>query len=143
MRPPTPGEDARVGLAGPVWGLGAAIAAYAGYLVTGNALWAAVAHAGAWINLFNLLPVWQLDGGRAFAALTAPQRWLAALILGVLWVGSHEGLLVLLLLAAIGQAWFDRTAPQQPDHGALAIFAGLALALTYLSATSALPSIPI
>jgi Zn-dependent protease len=29
---------------------------------------------GGWINLSNLLPVWQLDGGRAFNALSRQQR---------------------------------------------------------------------
>src|SRR2546430_11600704 len=59
-------EDARVGLAGPIWGAGAAIAAYGVYLATGAGIWGAIAHVGAYINLFNLLPVWQLDGGRGF-----------------------------------------------------------------------------
>src|SRR5262245_12629675 len=59
--PATPQEDARVGLAGPLWGLGAALAAYVVFLATGWSSWAAIARVGAWINLFNLLPVWQLD----------------------------------------------------------------------------------
>src|SRR5881296_4352047 len=56
--PASPREDARVGLAGPLWGLGAAAAAYAAYLGTGGGIWAAIAHFGAWVNLFNLVPVW-------------------------------------------------------------------------------------
>jgi len=32
---------------------------------------ARIAHFGAWVNLFNLVPVWQLDGARGFRALTA------------------------------------------------------------------------
>ena len=35
---------------------------------------AAIAHTGAWINLFNLLPVWQLDGNRGFAPLARDGR---------------------------------------------------------------------
>src|SRR5256885_5819705 len=57
-------EDARVGLAGPLWGLGAALAAYAVYRATGVGVWGAIAHMGALVNLFNLVPVWQLDGAR-------------------------------------------------------------------------------
>src|SRR2546422_5007806 len=53
--PASPREDARVGLAGPLWGLGATAAAYAAYLGTGGGIWAAIAHFGAWVNLFNLV----------------------------------------------------------------------------------------
>lgn len=53
-----------MGLAGPLWGLAAAIAAALAYLATDAPIWAAIARFGAWINLFNLLPVWQLDGSR-------------------------------------------------------------------------------
>ena len=61
-----PRQDARVGLAGPIWGLGAAIVCAIVPVVTGQPIWAALARFGAWINLFNLMPIWQLDGGRAF-----------------------------------------------------------------------------
>src|SRR5437016_2211797 len=79
--PASPREDARVGLAGPLWGLGAAAAAYAAYIGTGGGIWAAIAHFGAWVNLFNLVPVWQLDGGRGFRALTRRQRGDAAAVI--------------------------------------------------------------
>ena len=66
---------------------------------------AAVARWGAWINLFNLLPVWQLDGGRAFHALSRPQRILAAAALGAAWFFTREGLLVILALTAAFRAF--------------------------------------
>jgi Zn-dependent protease len=66
--------EARVGLAGPVLGtLGAALVAVAGW-VTGSAFLLALAYVGFLINLFNLLPVVPLDGGRAMAAM-APWMW--------------------------------------------------------------------
>jgi Zn-dependent protease len=100
-----PGEDARVGLAGPIWGLAAAVAAWLGFLASGWPLLAAIARIGAWLNLFNLLPIWQLDGGRAFNALSRPQRLLAAAALAALWVWTREGLLVLLALVAVGRGF--------------------------------------
>lgn len=105
QRPANPVEDARIGLAGPFWGLGAAVVAYGAFLAAGWPILAAIAKVGAWINLFNLLPVWQLDGGRAFNALSRPQRWIAAAGLALAWVASHEGLLVLLALVAAFRAW--------------------------------------
>ena len=65
-----PKQDARVGLAGPIWGLGAALVCLAAFVVTRQPIWAALAQFGAFINLFNLLPIWNLDGGRAFRSLT-------------------------------------------------------------------------
>jgi len=43
--------------------------AYVIYRVTAVGVWGAIAHSGALVNLFNLVPVWQLDGARGFRAL--------------------------------------------------------------------------
>ncbi len=111
-------EDARVGLAGPLWGLGAALAAYAVYRATGVGVWGAIAHIGALVNLFNLVPVWQLDGARGFRALTRQQRWIAVAVIALMWLVTSEGLLVLLGIAAVAAAGFGRAA-EEPDHTAL------------------------
>ncbi|HLY66248.1 MAG TPA: site-2 protease family protein, partial [Chloroflexota bacterium] len=131
QHPANPREDARIGLAGPLWGCGAAAVAYLVFVLGGGPLWAAVARFAAWVNLFNLLPVWQLDGGRAFRALSRQQRLLAAAALAGLWALSREGLLLLLLLGAAAQA-FRRDAPEQPDRVALAEYVLLAAVLTLL-----------
>jgi Zn-dependent protease len=131
QHPATVGEDARVGLAGPMWGLGAAIAAYGVYLATGSAIWAAIAHFGAWVNLFNLLPFWQLDGGRGFRALTRRERWMATGALVVIWLATAEPLLVLLAVAAAANAF--AASPDEPDGAALGMYVGLALTLAALT----------
>lgn len=131
QHPATVNEDARVGLAGPIWGLGAALAAYVVFLTTHVPIWGAIARFGAWINLFNLLPFWQLDGGRGFRALTRRQRWLAVGALGAIWLATSEPLLVLLALAGAANAFGE--APEEPDNGALGTYVALALALALLS----------
>src|SRR5512133_3951693 len=65
--------DARVGLAGPLVGLAVAALCYALAAATGSSLLLAVAHAGAILNLFNLVPLWSLDGSRGFSPLTRGQ----------------------------------------------------------------------
>ena len=125
-------EDARVGLAGPLWGLGAALAAYAVYRATGVGVWGAIAHMGALVNLFNLVPVWQLDGARGFRALTRPQRWIAVAVIAVLWSVTSEGLLVLLALAAAATAAFGRAA-EEPDRTALLQYAFLVSVLSLMT----------
>jgi Zn-dependent protease len=66
--------EARVGLAGPVLGtLGAGICLAIGE-ATGSDFFFALAYIGFFLNLFNLLPIVPLDGGRAMAAM-APWTW--------------------------------------------------------------------
>jgi Zn-dependent protease len=66
--------EARVGLAGPVLGTIGTLVPLAIWLATGEEFWQALAYIGFFINLFNLLPVLPLDGGRAMAALS-PWVW--------------------------------------------------------------------
>jgi Zn-dependent protease len=70
--------EARVGLAGPILGSVGAGAC----LVIGDAansdFFRALAYIGFFLNLFNLLPVVPLDGGRAMAAM-APWMWFVGL----------------------------------------------------------------
>ncbi|MBI5361827.1 MAG: site-2 protease family protein [Planctomycetes bacterium] len=117
-------EDARVGIAGPWWGLGAALVAYGLFLATGAPIYAGIARAGAWLNLFNLVPIWQLDGGRAFASLTRKQRTLAAAGIGLAWLATGETLFVLLLGGAVYQC-FRAAQTAEPDRRGLAYYLGV------------------
>jgi Zn-dependent protease len=91
--------EARVGLAGPILGTLGAAALVPVWLITGNDFWAALAFTGFFLNLFNLLPVVPLDGGRAMAAM-APWMWFvgfgAMLVLLLLW--PNPILLIIVLL---------------------------------------------
>ena len=129
--PVTPRENARIGLAGPVWGLGAAVAAAICAQVGGGPMFRAIAHTGAWINILNLAPVWQLDGSRGFASLTRLHRWIATAALGVAWILTRDGAVLLVLLVAIGRTVLDRADPPQ-DRGALALFVFVTLALAVM-----------
>ena len=104
QQPATPREDARVGLAGPLWGAGAALAFLAIGRLGHHPGALAIARVGARINLFNLVPVWQLDGGRAFNALSRRQRAWSAALLGLLALARIDGMLVLLALGAVFRA---------------------------------------
>ena len=66
--------EARVGLAGPVLGSAASLLPLAIHALGGSDLFLALAYVGFLLNLFNLLPVLPLDGGRAMAALS-PTLW--------------------------------------------------------------------
>lgn len=121
------GQDARVGLAGPLWGAVAALCCFGVAAATGAPVLGAVGRSGAWLNIFNLLPLWQLDGGRAFKPLSGDQRMLLLFGLALLYLLSGEGLLLLLGGGALLQVL--RPAPAQGDREALIFYAVLVLAL--------------
>jgi Zn-dependent protease len=131
--PATPGQDARVGLAGPVWGAGAAIAFLAMGLAARWPLFVAIGRVGAWINLFNLIPIWQLDGGRAFNALSRRQRGWAAAALWLAALASRDGMTFLVAIGATARAFSSR-APERGDAPIVALYLGLAVGLTALIA---------
>ncbi|MCH8084741.1 MAG: hypothetical protein IH885_10940 [Myxococcales bacterium] len=130
--PQTAREDARIGLAGPIWGLGASVATLALYYATQLPIIAAIATVGAWINLFNLLPVWQLDGARGFRSLSRSQRWTALAVIAATWLLTQEGLLALLGIGAAFQC-FAKDAPENGDPRGLVSYAGLVISLALLS----------
>lgn len=66
--------EARVGLAGPLLGTIGSAACFLVWHVTHDDFWRALAYIGFLLNLFNLVPVVPLDGGRAMAAMS-PWLW--------------------------------------------------------------------
>ena len=97
--------EARVGLAGPVLGtLGAAAVGVAAW-ATGSDLLMALAFTGFFLNLFNLLPVVPLDGGRAMAAL-APWMWIVGFagLVGLAFVFPNPVMLLIILFGGM-ETW--------------------------------------
>ena len=67
--------EAQVGIGGPLLGsLGAGVCGLI-YLGTGNPLFLALANVGFMLNLFNLVPIGPLDGGRIVTAIS-PWLWI-------------------------------------------------------------------
>src|SRR5438874_3760233 len=97
--------EARVGLAGPILGSIASLVPLAIWLATGSDFWRALAYVGFFINLFNLLPVLPLDGGRAMAALS-PTIWLVGLAgLLALAIAFPNPIIFLILLFGGFESW--------------------------------------
>ena len=91
------GAEARVGLAGPVLGSIATLLPLGIYLATGEDFWQALAFVGFFLNLFNLLPVLPLDGGRAMAALS-PRLWIVGFVLLIAMTFLFPNPIMLLIL---------------------------------------------
>lgn len=137
--------EARVGLAGPILGsLAAAAVAIVG-TVTGSTFLLALAYVGFLLNLFNLLPVVPLDGGRAMAAM-APWMWFLGFgaLVALVFVYPNPILFIIILFGgmetwrrwqqrktrSLEQAAYYRVAPR---HRMLvgAVYIGLIAALAF------------
>lgn len=127
---------AAVSLAGPLAGLLAAVACSAIWWQTQDPIWAALARAGAWLNLLNLIPVWVLDGGQAARALGKLER--AALLTAslALWLVLGENLYFLLAVGAGYQVFFAGDLPARSSWTTtvyfVAVMAGLGVILKML-----------
>jgi Zn-dependent protease len=130
-----PIANARIGLAGPVWGLGAAVAAMGIHAITAAPIWKAIAELTAFLNLFNLIPIWQLDGSRGFEALSASERWAVFAIVVLALSLTNVGVLWVVAAAALYRALATPAGPGHPQT--LATFAALVVVLSWLARTVA------
>ena len=98
--------EAQVGIGGPMLGtVGAAICELI-HLGTDNPLFGALAYTGFFLNLFNLMPVGFLDGGRIVTALS-PWLWIIGfVILGVMTFMHPNFLLILILVFSAPRIFF-------------------------------------
>lgn len=100
-------EEAVVGAGGPVLGTLATLACLVLYQLRGNPLYLGLAYIGAFMHLFNLIPVAPLDGGRMVAPLS---RWVWYPTLPLaLFAGLYFGNFLLLLVVWFGLAELRRT----------------------------------
>ncbi|MBW3653115.1 MAG: site-2 protease family protein [Actinobacteria bacterium] len=111
--------EARVGLAGPILGVLGCLALLPIMVATGEPFWNALIFTGLFLNLFNLLPVVPLDGGRAMAALS-PWMWFVGLFaMLVLTFTFPNPILILILLLAGFETYRRWKARKAGDDAAL------------------------
>jgi Zn-dependent protease len=94
--------DAYIALAGPLTGLVLAGICYAVGDATGDRFWLACANIGAFLNLFNMIPVLPFDGGRVIGAIWPPLWIVGALLFVVAAAWLHVPVIFVLLIALLG-----------------------------------------
>lgn len=118
-------QQAYVALNGPLWGSLIALVPAALWWWTGDAMWATIAAWWALINLFNMLPISPLDGGRvmqAFACSYSSGLGLALSALGLvaaIALATALGFSLIWLVAALGA--MELAAEAQARHGIRAL----------------------
>lgn len=97
--------EAFVGIAGPMLGSTAAFVCYLIAIESGSHLMLALAYAGFMLNLFNLIPVSPLDGGRIVSVIS-PRIWFLGFpLLVALFIWRPSPLLILIAVFALPQLW--------------------------------------
>ena len=133
--------EARVGLAGPVLGSIGCLIPLAIYGITGDELFKALAFVGFFLNLFNLLPVLPLDGGRAMAALT-PWMWLVGYALLIAVAIAFPNPIILLILVFGGlelwRRWRERNSEEGRRYYSVSPSVRWGVALVYVALAVAL-----
>jgi Zn-dependent protease len=131
--------EAYIAFAGPLMGTVGAVAFYLWGRWSDNTLLLAISYAGLFLNLFNLLPVSPLDGGR-ITAILSPRVWLlGAPLLVALMLYRPSPVLLIVAVLSIPQlinAWnYDPKAPANVAYYDVPLqarleYGGLYLALT-------------
>ena len=106
-------KEAHLALAGPILGSVGAAACWVAAEVTGSELLMGLAFVGFFLNLFNLIPIVPLDGGRAAGALH-PVLWFVGLLMmvGLVVLNPNPLLLIIVLLGGLDlwRRWRERGA---------------------------------
>jgi Zn-dependent protease len=108
--------EAKIAFAGPFVGSLGAFAVYFLARAEDSPLLLAVAYSGFFLNLFNLLPMSPLDGGRITAILT-PRIWLLGvpglIALMIYWPSPMLIVIAILAIPQLVKAWkYDSQAPE-------------------------------
>jgi Zn-dependent protease len=132
-------KEARVALAGPILGSVGAAACWVAGEATGSELLVALAFVGFFLNLFNLIPIVPLDGGRAVGALH-PAFWFLGLVMmvGLVFVSRNPLLILIVVLGGLDlwRRWRERG--EAADYYRLPTWQRVTVGIVYLGLAAAL-----
>jgi Zn-dependent protease len=132
-------KEARVALAGPILGSVGAAACWIAGEATGSEFLVALAFVGFFLNLFNLIPIVPLDGGRAAGALH-PALWFVGLLMmvGLVVVNRNPLLLIIVVLGSLDLWNRWRARGESGDYYRLPVAQRVTVAVVYLGLIAAL-----
>ena len=100
-------NEAVMGIGGPIAGSIGALACWWIYATTQNELFLGLAYIGFMFNLFNLMPVFPLDGGWITGAVS-PYLWLVGiigLVAGFVTGNFANPMIIVLLISSLPRLW--------------------------------------
>lgn len=104
-QPRDAGTEAYLAYGGPLAGMLAFLPALPLYWWTHDPFWALVIYLGALLNLFNLLPVSPLDGGRIVSVLSTKLWFFGLLGLGAMLLASPGPMMVFIFVIGLITWW--------------------------------------
>jgi Zn-dependent protease len=130
--PTTALKQAQIGIAGPIAGTIGATVAFFLFLSTGHQVFLLAAVLGFVLNLFNLIPVWQLDGSWILAPVS---KWVyvagyGLVVLAVLWL--HSVFLIIIAVFGLSSLVQRFREAQNPYYTSVPARARWALAAAWL-----------
>ncbi len=134
-RPHNAWIESCVGIGGPLLGSVGALGCDALFVATDNPVFRALAYSGFFLNLFNLIPIGFLDGGRIATALS-PWLWVIGfVILGVMVWQYPSFLLVLILASSLPRIWslFQAHTEKEERYFEMAPIQRVTMAVTYFA----------
>jgi Zn-dependent protease len=124
--------EAEIGIGGPILGTVGALACLGLFFLTGNSLFLNLTYIGFMINLFNLIPLTPLDGGRVAAAIS-PKLWLVGLIaMLAAYFKWHNPIMLFILILSAPQVWHTLKSGPDPAYYTVAPAERAVLTLLYL-----------
>jgi Zn-dependent protease len=100
--PTTAVKQAQIGIAGPIAGTIGATVAFVLFTATQNPIFLLAATIGFFLNLINMLPVWQLDGAWVLAPVSPWFQVAGLAAIAVLAVVFHFVSVLLVIIALLG-----------------------------------------
>ncbi len=100
-------EAALIGIGGPLFGAFAAIGCWAIFTTTHSGLFLGLAYTGFLLNLFNMMPLYPMDGGRIVGAVH-PILWLiglAGLVVGFVTGFIRNPMIIILVVLSADRLW--------------------------------------
>lgn len=129
--------EAYIGIAGPMLGT---LAAFVCYMIADGqkGIMLALAYAGFMLNLFNLIPVSPLDGGRVLG-IVSPKIWGAGLLalIGTFYIQFNPLIFIIAVIAApqVWAAWKGNN-PMPPEYYAIPLSIRMKYLIQYLFLTA-------
>lgn len=106
-------DEAYLAYMGPVFGLLAFLPAIPLYFYSGDPFWALVIFLGGLINLFNLIPITPLDGGRIAAGIST-KLWAVGLLI-LLGYSLYTFSLLVIIITIVGATTWYKIYKQQKE----------------------------
>ena len=109
--------EAEIGIAGPEWGTFGAIVCHAIGIYWNLPLFVALAWTAYYLNLFNLIPIGQLDGGHVVQAIS-PWLWLPGFVIALYFGITRPHFLIWLIILAGIPRVLSLFRPKTDEHKA-------------------------